>query len=212
MGIPLVDERWRSGVARRQSPVATLPVDGRPPFHLQPPPACGAVSQIEIDQTLVRHLQLLRQPLEVGDRRFIQADGDRAFQRFGVRISSRLREVVFLSHLMCVFASDTAPVRPALPGARWQPPLSDPTRNATQRPTPRMYVRCMSVTSVLDGTGMGACGMMQLVRGKALIICTHIGALFRTRGDTCETANPADLVEGGDQRIANERIAAASQP
>jgi hypothetical protein len=39
----------------------------------------GAISQVEIDQILVRHADLSRQRPEAGDGPFIQADGDGLF-------------------------------------------------------------------------------------------------------------------------------------
>ena len=60
---------------------------------------CYAVSQVEIDQILVRNTRLLRKALEIGNAILIQPNGDLLLQSLGVRILRGFGEIVFLPHI-----------------------------------------------------------------------------------------------------------------
>ena len=59
----------------------------------------GTVAQVEVDQRLVRNAGLCCEPLEVRDRRLVEANRDLSLETPGVRVPFCLREVVLFSHL-----------------------------------------------------------------------------------------------------------------
>jgi len=59
----------------------------------------GAVTQIQVYKALVGYALVLGDTLEVGDRLFVQQDGDLLFELSRVGIFPRGGEVVFFAHV-----------------------------------------------------------------------------------------------------------------
>jgi len=57
-----------------------------------------AISQIEINQGLVRDVSLFGQPLEIVDDLFLKPEGDLPFELAGIRVLLGFAEIVFFSH------------------------------------------------------------------------------------------------------------------
>ena len=58
----------------------------------------SAVSQIQIDETLVRNAGILRDRLEVADGFFVQSNRDLLFKLGRIRIFLRGSEIIFFAH------------------------------------------------------------------------------------------------------------------
>src|SRR2546425_825945 len=80
------------------------PSASRLPLQGQLPAARGAVPQVKVDQRLVRHVELRREPLEVRNCRRIESDRNRLLETTGVGVPTGLREVIFAFH-RCRLAS-----------------------------------------------------------------------------------------------------------
>ncbi len=61
----------------------------------------GTISEIKVDQVLIRHAELGCQSLEIGNSTLVQTDRDRLFEFPHVRIppSFHRRKIVMLSHI-----------------------------------------------------------------------------------------------------------------
>src|SRR3989442_10856599 len=80
------------------------PSASRLPLQGRLPAARGAVPQVKVDQRLVRHVELRREPLEVRNCRRIESDRNRLLETTGVGVPTGLREVIFAFH-RCRLAS-----------------------------------------------------------------------------------------------------------
>ena len=62
----------------------------------------GAISQVEIDEVLIRHPDLARQSLEISHRPLVEPDGNRLLKAgcVGVPLALHLREVIVSSHIV----------------------------------------------------------------------------------------------------------------
>src|SRR5438105_1672287 len=67
----------------------------------------SAVSQVEIDEILIRHTEIGRHLFEVFYGCRVQPNGDLTLELLGVRILSGFRKIVFTSHrrLQCISSS-----------------------------------------------------------------------------------------------------------
>lgn len=68
------------------------------PLEVQFPIGCCTVSQVEVDEALIRDADPLRNRLEVIDALFVQTDSDLFFELRGVGVLGRFGEVVFSAH------------------------------------------------------------------------------------------------------------------
>src|SRR5438132_12445756 len=87
-----------SVIARQQQRSLCRALSRRAPGHGRLPYRRRAVSQIEIDQCLIRNFKLLGEVPKVAKRRLVNPDSDGTLQRGGKRVPTPLREVVFLPH------------------------------------------------------------------------------------------------------------------
>lgn len=71
-----------------------------------------AVSEVQIDQALIRDSHFFRDGLEISNRIAIQPHRDRLFQILDIRILTpfHLREVVMISHGRCLQYSRSSPL------------------------------------------------------------------------------------------------------
>src|SRR5229473_2752810 len=89
--------RWTLSVAL-QNRCQAAPSTRRLPFQRQFAAARSAVPQVEVDQRLVRHVELSRELLEIRHRRRVESDCNRLLETTGIGVPTGLREIVFASH------------------------------------------------------------------------------------------------------------------
>ena len=67
-------------------------------MHGRPPARDRTIAKIQIDQRLIRNVELAGEAFEILYRRRIEAHRHRLFQALSVGISLGLRKIVFFSH------------------------------------------------------------------------------------------------------------------
>jgi len=70
------------------------------PLKIESPIGGGTITQVKIDQTLVRNVRIFREVLEIFDNLFIHPDRDLFLESFSIWIFAGLGKVVFVFHLI----------------------------------------------------------------------------------------------------------------
>ena len=85
-------------IPRSQAISGADPPALRRPVHRQSSPRRCTVSEVEVDQSLVRNLRVFCQFLEIGNRALIEPNRHLAFQKLRVGVTTALAEVILFLH------------------------------------------------------------------------------------------------------------------